>query len=129
MTRANGKMTQKYAKLKKMAKNHFSRSDFGSWGGFLGVFGASLYWKVDLEFWFGLSKCHFWYPQNGQSNPFSKFYFGLRYQIDTNHSVGEIGDVGDVGDVGQKVKSFPGGPISQLPQTKKGKSFPGGPTW
>ena len=42
------------------------------------------------------------------------------------HSVGEIGDVGDVG---QKVKSFPGGPISQLPQTQKGKSFPGGPTW
>ena len=30
---------------------------------------------------------------------------------------------------GEKVKSFPGGPTSQLPQTQKGKSFPGGPTW
>ena len=30
--------------------NHFSRSDFGSWGGFLGVLGTSLYWKVVLEF-------------------------------------------------------------------------------
>ena len=49
----------------KMAKNHFSRSDFGSWGGFLGVLGASLYWKVVSEFWFGHPKCHFWYPQNG----------------------------------------------------------------
>ena len=50
-------------------------------------------------------------------------------QIDTKHSVGEVGEIGDVGDVGQKVISFPGGPISQLPQTQKGKSFPGGPTW
>ena len=30
---------------------------------------------------------------------------------------------------GEKVKSFPGGPTSQLPQTQKGESFPGGPTW
>ena len=29
-----------------MAKNRFSRADLGSWGGFLGVLGASLYWKV-----------------------------------------------------------------------------------
>ena len=26
--------------------------------------GASLYWKVVSEFWFGHPKCHFWYPQN-----------------------------------------------------------------
>ena len=48
-----------------MAKNHFLRSVFGSWGGFLGVLGASLYWKVVSEFWFGHPKCYFWYPQNG----------------------------------------------------------------
>ena len=48
-----------------MAKNHFLRSVFGSWGGFLGVLGASLYWKVVSEFWFERPKCLFWYPQNG----------------------------------------------------------------
>ena len=32
---------------------------------FWGVLGASFYWKVVLEFWFGGPKCHFWYPQNG----------------------------------------------------------------
>ena len=41
------------------------RSVFGSLGGFLGVLGASLYWKVVSEFWFGHPKCYFWYPQNG----------------------------------------------------------------
>ena len=51
-----------------MAKNNFSRVDSGSWGIFLGVWGASLYWKVDLDFWFGHPKCLFWYPQNGQKD-------------------------------------------------------------
>ena len=60
--------------IDKMAKNHFLRSDFGSWGGFLGVLGASLYWKVVLEFWFGHPKCQFWYPQNGQNTPFYPFW-------------------------------------------------------
>ena len=59
----NGQKKEKMAQLK-MAKNHFLRSVFGSWGGFLGVLGASLYWKVVSEFWFGHPKCHFWYPQN-----------------------------------------------------------------
>ena len=54
----------------KMAKNHFSRSDFGSWGGFLGVLGAILYWKVVLEFWFGHPKCHFRYPQKAKMTHF-----------------------------------------------------------
>ena len=34
---------------------------------FLGVLGASLYWKVVSEFWFGHPKRHFWYPQNDQN--------------------------------------------------------------
>ena len=46
----------------KMAKNHFSRSDFGSWGGFLG---AILYWKVVLKFWFG----HHFSIQTSPQNP------------------------------------------------------------
>ena len=33
----------KISKKRKMAKNHFSRADFGSLGDFLGVLGASLY--------------------------------------------------------------------------------------
>ena len=33
----------KISKTRKMAKNHFSRADFGSKGDFLGVLGASLY--------------------------------------------------------------------------------------
>ena len=37
---------------------------------FFGVLGASLYWKVVLEFWFGHPKCHFWYSQNGQNSDF-----------------------------------------------------------
>ena len=65
---------RKNIKKCKMAKNHFSRSDFGSWGGFLGVLGASLYWKVVSEFWFGHPKCHFWYTQNGQNGPFLPFW-------------------------------------------------------
>ena len=32
-------------------------------GGFLGVLGASLYWKVVLEFWSGHRKCHFGTPK------------------------------------------------------------------
>ena len=36
--------------IDKMAKNHFSRSDFGSEGAFLGVLVASLYLKVVSEF-------------------------------------------------------------------------------
>ena len=51
----------------KITKNHFLRADSGSWGGFLGVLGASLYWKVVSEFWFGHPKCHFWYPPNPQN--------------------------------------------------------------
>ena len=42
-----------------MAKNHFLKFDFGSWGGCLGILGASLYWKVVSEFWFRHPKCHF----------------------------------------------------------------------
>ena len=38
------------------------------------VLGASLYWKVVLEFWFGHPKCHFWYPQNGKNRPFGPFW-------------------------------------------------------
>ena len=57
-----------------MTKNRFSRSNFGSWGGFLGVLGASLYWKVVSEFWFGHPKCHFWYPQNGKNGVFWPFW-------------------------------------------------------
>ena len=39
----NGNFNGKMAKINKMAKNHFSRSNFGSQGVFLGVLGASLY--------------------------------------------------------------------------------------
>ena len=53
----------------KNTKNHFSRSDFGSWGGFLGVLGTSLYWKVVSEFWFGQPKCHFRYPKMAKMTP------------------------------------------------------------
>ena len=35
MARANGKMTWKYQKKRKMAKNHFSRAESGSRGVFL----------------------------------------------------------------------------------------------
>ena len=58
---------------------HFLRYDFGSWGGFLEVLGASLCWKVVLEFWFGHPKCHFWYPQNGCFCHF--FYFAYFWVI------------------------------------------------
>ena len=61
----------KISKKCKMAKNHFSRGDFGSWGGFLGVLEASLYWKVVSEFWFGSPKCHFRYAQNGKNSRIS----------------------------------------------------------
>ena len=59
----NGNFNGKMAKIVKMAKNHFSRSDSDSWGVFLGVLGATLCWKVVLQFWFGDPKCRFWYPQ------------------------------------------------------------------
>ena len=59
----------KNIKKRKMAKNHFWRAESGSRGVFLGVLGASLYWKVVLDFWFGHPKCQFWYPQNGYKDP------------------------------------------------------------
>ena len=65
-----GKWHKNIRKCKK-TKNHFSRSDFGSWGGFLGVLGTSLYWKVVSEFWFGSPKCHFRYGQNGKNSRIS----------------------------------------------------------
>ena len=36
----NGNFNGKMTKINKMAKNHFSRSDLGSYGVFLGVLGA-----------------------------------------------------------------------------------------
>ena len=61
----------KICRIEKITKNHFSRSYFGSWGGSLGVLGASLYWKVVSEFWFGSPKCHFRYAQNGKNSRIS----------------------------------------------------------
>ena len=69
-----------------MAKNHFLRSDFGSWGVFLGVLRASLYWKVVLipapevpfsvpskwqkqSFW-GYQKWHFGCPNQNSKTTF-----------------------------------------------------------
>ena len=63
----------------------------------MGVLRGYLYWKVVLGFWFGHPKCHFWYPQNDQNDPFwsfwgyQKWHFGCPNQnsettfIDQNH--------------------------------------------
>ena len=48
-----------------MSKRHFSRVDFGSWGVSLGILGASLDYKVVLQFWLEHTKCHFWHAQIG----------------------------------------------------------------
>ena len=63
----------------KMAKNHFLRFDFGPWGGFLGVSGASLYWKVPFLvptkwLFLGYQKWHFGYPNQNSKNFHSKKY-------------------------------------------------------
>ena len=44
----------------------------------MGVLGASLYWKVILQFWFGHPKCHFWYPPNGYKTDLNKFKLKIK---------------------------------------------------
>ena len=62
----HSKNKPKICKIDKLAKNHFSRADAGFWGVFLRVLGASLCWKVVLEFWFVEL---FWAYRNGTSVP------------------------------------------------------------